>query len=584
MTSDPGNCGILRVQDLFAVLCQELQSSSTDVDTDNEKTTSFEGPIRTLLIHGPVELKRGWRRQKRHLFLFSDLLLVSNSKYRKNFKIKMKIPLSTIWMADCVDEVGGGDRRAKRSFMLGWPTLNFKASFSSPEQKDQWYSFLQRYISLAKEKDQPKSIPLKIVTKDIMNSACVSSITATNTDTTNDIINKSLPMLGITGSEKDYQMWVSLDKKEAPYPLTGHEHPYEIEMSHLRATELLPQGSRVSTSPSTFQGSFPLEQGFSSRETQVQFILKPRHPARSQHPKVSDQKTVRRRPSFINWAFLRGSGTPQDKLCKDSSTPSPRHLFGASLTDICENDNLPTALLDMIFFINQKGLLSEGIFRISASVQACRALKEKLNSEVKVDLDSESVFVVTSVLKDFLRNIQGSVFVANLYDKWLDVIDQGNEEERITAIQRLSDQLPRANLVLLRYLFGLLHNIEQHSSSNQMTAYNLAVCIAPSLLWPLTSGSPELGSQLTKEVSLVQFLIENCIRIFGEDITSLLEENSMSCENKEKTSAVTVDQPLESKMEEIIVIHEKAQLQDYDKVSCDIGPPSSPTSLQVTED
>lgn len=69
------------------------------------------------------------------------------------------------------------------------------------------------------------------------------------------------------------------------------------------------------------------------------------------------------------------------------------------------------------------------------------------------------------------------------------------------SVCRLLDQLPRANVLLLRYLFGLLHNIEQHSSSNQMTAFNLAVCIAPSILWPPTSSSPELENEFTKKVT-----------------------------------------------------------------------------------
>uniref|UniRef100_G1M349 Rho GTPase-activating protein 20 n=1 Tax=Ailuropoda melanoleuca TaxID=9646 RepID=G1M349_AILME len=173
----------------------------------------------------------------------------------------------------------------------------------------------------------------------------------------------------------------------------------------------------------------------------------------------------------------------------------------------------------MLCFINQKGPLTEGIFRKSANMKSCRVLKEKLNSGDKVNLDSESVLVVASVLKDFLRNIQGSIFLSDLYDKWLGVIDQGNEEEKIIAAQRLLAQLPRANFVLLRYLFGVLHNIEQHSSSNQMTTYNLSVCIAPSILCPPNSCSLELETT-----------------IFGEDITSLLGESSMSCDNSEKAA------------------------------------------------
>ncbi|DAA28935.1 TPA: T-cell activation Rho GTPase-activating protein-like [Bos taurus] len=137
------------------------------------------------------------------------------------------------------------------------------------------------------------------------------------------------------------------------------------------------------------------------------------------------------------------------------------------------------------------GSSTEGIFRKSASIKSCRALQKKLNCGDTVNLNEEPMLVISSVLKDFLRNIQGSIFSASLYDKWLDVIDQRNEDDKIKAIQRLLDQLPRANVVFLRYLFAVLRNIEQHSSSNQMTAYNLSVCITPSMLCLSNSGSSE---------------------------------------------------------------------------------------------
>ncbi|XP_060273481.1 rho GTPase-activating protein 20-like [Ovis aries] len=143
----------------------------------------------------------------------------------------------------------------------------------------------------------------------------------------------------------------------------------------------------------------------------------------------------------------------------------------------------------MLSFINQKGPFTEGIFRKPASIKSAIALKEKLNAGHKVNFDDEPILVVSSVLKDFLRNIQGSIFSARLYDKWLDVIDQGNEEEKITATQRLVDQLPKANVVFLRHLFGVLHNIEQHSSSSQMTAHDLSLYLTPSILCLLNSGS-----------------------------------------------------------------------------------------------
>ncbi|XP_045853360.1 rho GTPase-activating protein 20-like [Meles meles] len=547
------------------------KGSSVEVDTHSESTASSEAAAGSLLIiHSPVELKKGWRRQKRYLFLFSDRLLMSNTKYKKDFKIKNKIPLNTMWTANCMDKEGHANIHTERSFVIGWPSVNFVATFSSSELKEKWHSFLQRYINLAKEKNEPESIPLRIFTKNIKNCASSVIVTATKSDTVNDIINMSLRMLGITGSEKDYQLWVSSGKKAAPHPLIGHEHPYGIKMSHLPSTTLLPQTSEDSTSPSTAQESL-LELRFT--EVQGQFILKSRHPTQNEQERDSDQKKDQRH-SFRNWAFWRRPSTCNNNQCTATPSAKPGQLFGVTLTDVCDNDNLPFPILDMLCFINQQGPLTEGIFRKSANIKSCRILKEKLNSGDKMNLDDESVLVVASVLKDFLRNIPGSIFLSDLYDKWLGVIDQGNEEEKIAAAQRLLAQLPKANVVLLRYLFGVLYNIEQQSSSNQMTAYNLSVCIAPSILCPPNSCSLELEENVIKKVSLIQFLIENCLKIFGEDITSLLGENSVSCDNSEK-AAVTEEQPLESKPVSVIVIYKKAQLQNDTKTESCMDPPDS---------
>uniref|UniRef100_A0A8C0NC90 Rho-GAP domain-containing protein n=1 Tax=Canis lupus familiaris TaxID=9615 RepID=A0A8C0NC90_CANLF len=193
-------------------------------------------------------------------------------------------------------------------------------------------------------------------------------------------------------------------------------------------------------------------------------------------------------------------------------------------------------LQDMLSVINRKGPLLEGIFRKSTCINSCRNLKEKLNSGDRVNCYSKSVHVVACVLKDFLENIEGSLLSSKLYEKWLGVLNEVTEKEKINAAQRLLTQLPKANVVLLRYLFGVLYNIEQQSSSNQMTAYDLSVCIAPSILCPPNTCSLELEDNFIKKASLVQFLIENCLKIFGEDITSLLGENSKSCHNNEKAA------------------------------------------------
>ncbi|XP_057358504.1 rho GTPase-activating protein 20-like [Manis pentadactyla] len=135
-----------------------------------------------------------------------------------------------------------------------------------------WYSFLQRYTHLAKEKDQPKSISLDIFTEDIKKCTSPLTITVKTSDTVNDVINMSLQVLGVTGSEEDYQLWVTSEKEKTLHPLIGHEHPYGVKMSHLPAP-FVPQELQDAIFP---------------------FILKPRQLSRSQQGRDSCWKRFKK--------------------------------------------------------------------------------------------------------------------------------------------------------------------------------------------------------------------------------------------------------------------------------------------------
>uniref|UniRef100_A0A8C2SP55 Rho GTPase-activating protein 20 n=1 Tax=Coturnix japonica TaxID=93934 RepID=A0A8C2SP55_COTJA len=490
---------------------------------------SFMCHNRTFLLDGHVQLKTGLQTQERHLFLFTDLLVVAKSKSHSHFKLKCQARLCEMWTAFCTEEVCEGSTDPDRSFVLGWPTTNCVANFRSAEQKETWLSFLQSRIREEKEKDYPKSIPLKIIAKDVGTCAYSKTLNVTNVDTANDVILMALQQLGISGSEKDYKLWVISGREDAPYPLIGHEYPFGIKMSHIR--DAMPHGSKHCACPRQLQGYFLTEQ--LPQELQCQFVLKPSRLAESPPLHDLSQKSFKRKRSIINWAFWRGPGTHLDNAPLSSTSAAPGKLFGLLLTAICEDDNLPKPLLDMLSLLYQEGPSTEGIFRRSGSAKTCKELKEKLDSGAEVDLACESIFVTASLFKDFLRNIPGSILTSQLCDKWVSVMDQGNNEEKIKSIQRLIEQLPRANVVLLRYIFGVLHGIEMRSEENQMNAFNLAICIAPSLLWPPASSTPDIESEFTKKISsLVQFLTENCCKIFGEEINSLFGEILMTCKRE----------------------------------------------------
>uniref|UniRef100_A0A803VLS3 Rho GTPase-activating protein 20 n=1 Tax=Ficedula albicollis TaxID=59894 RepID=A0A803VLS3_FICAL len=498
---------------------------------------SFICHNRTFILDGHVQLKTSLQTQERHLFLFTDLLVVAKSKSHSHFKLKCQARLCEMWTAFCTEEVCEGSTDPDRSFVLGWPTTNCVANFSIKNLLV--LCFLFSRIREEKEKDNPKSIPLTIIAKDVGTCAYSKTLSVTNVDTANDVILMALQQLGINGSEKDYKLWVISGREHAPYPLIGHEYPFGIKMSHIR--DAMPHGSKHCACPRQLQGPFSPEQ--LPQELQCQFVLKPSQVAACQQLNDLSQKSFKRKRSIINWAFWRGPGSQLDNAPLSSTSAAPGKLFGLVLTTICEDDNLPKPLLDMLSLLYQEGPSTKGIFRRSGSAKTFKELKEKLDSGTEVDLARESIFVTASLFKDFLRNIPGSILSSQLCDKWISVLDQGNNEEKIKSIQRLIEHLPRANVVLLRYIFGVLHGIEMRSEENQMNAFNLAVCIAPSLLWPPVSSTPDIESEYIKKISsLVQFLIENCCRIFGDEITSLFGEILMTCKRENSSDVASLHQ------------------------------------------
>ncbi|CAL8370649.1 unnamed protein product [Arctogadus glacialis] len=92
---------------------------------------------------------------------------------------------------------------------------------------------------------------------------------------------------------------------------------------------------------------------------------------------------------------------------------------------------------------------------------------------------------------------------------------------------RLLKLLPGENLLLLRHVVAVLHCIQGNAHDNQMNAFNLSVCIAPSMLWAPRPNSPLDEGESTKKVcELVHFLIENCSDVMGSEVVSLLQSYS----------------------------------------------------------
>ncbi|KAK4315100.1 hypothetical protein Pmani_013662 [Petrolisthes manimaculis] len=87
-------------------------------------------PKRQFIMETPVTFTTGVQSQERHLFLFSDLLLVAKARSGGNFKLKEKVRVSEMWLSSCLDDVAEVAKSQDTSFVMGWPTTNVVASFS----------------------------------------------------------------------------------------------------------------------------------------------------------------------------------------------------------------------------------------------------------------------------------------------------------------------------------------------------------------------------------------------------------------------------------------------------------------------
>ncbi|XP_062857937.1 T cell activation RhoGTPase activating protein b [Trichomycterus rosablanca] len=191
-----------------------------------------------------------------------------------------------------------------------------------------------------------------------------------------------------------------------------------------------------------------------------------------------------------------------------------RLLFGQPLPP---DAIIPKPIADLLMLLWRKASGTEGVFRTACNSKNLNAVRDQLDSGAEVDMEALPVTLLVGLLKTFLRELPGSLLVSELFEEWIEAL---KATETLTELRRMVSKLPEANGVLLQRLLCLLHHIIQHSDKNRMDPYNMAICIGPTLLQP---AGPALDVSSVEKVNrLTQFLIENCIQIFGKQILKLL--------------------------------------------------------------
>uniref|UniRef100_A0A8C4QUB5 Rho-GAP domain-containing protein n=1 Tax=Eptatretus burgeri TaxID=7764 RepID=A0A8C4QUB5_EPTBU len=209
-----------------------------------------------------------------------------------------------------------------------------------------------------------------------------------------------------------YQLLVRSGREDGVFPLIGHENPYSIKMNHLReAVERLGEDTNVGRETFPIDGHFPVES--LPDNLQCHFLLK--------HRSNDDcsSKQLKRKRALMKWRFRRSPTKLEELVLPVVSPSTPGALFGVSLPILCPDDNPPLPIMSMLHILHREGPHTNGLFRKSANVRACRNLRERLLAGMEISWSEEQLHVIATVFKDFLRNIPGSLLCLELYEQWL---------------------------------------------------------------------------------------------------------------------------------------------------------------------
>ncbi|KAM3932275.1 T-cell activation Rho GTPase-activating protein [Leptodactylus fuscus] len=410
-----------------------------------------------LILHECIQLTQDFKTKERHLFLFSDMIIIAKLKSGTSFRLKHRVELSQMMVLSCDED--DEDTCAfhcspKNALIFIWPYNGCIASFRSCEVKELWLDTLVWQIREVGGIEGTTIPCAGLLMKVLTGCNASKALVANNMDT---LIERHTEV-----DAKKYQLLADMISEE------GICHVIESN---------------------------------------------------------------KKRKAVISWPFtFRRSST----LSESSSSPELKTtLFDQPLSIICEEDNLPKPILDILRILRIQGPQTEGIFRKAANERARKELKDDLNYGKNLDLKSKPVHLLAVVFKDFLRGIPNQLLSSELYNKWMCALEKPSLEEKIEEIKCAAEKLPKPNLILLQHLICVLHHISNASNINKMDSRNLAVCIAPTMLIAQFDKNLPLETQKElneKVTALVEFFIDHCSELFGDNVCQListLEEDSL---------------------------------------------------------
>ncbi|XP_054281560.1 rho GTPase-activating protein 44-like isoform X1 [Macrosteles quadrilineatus] len=154
----------------------------------------------------------------------------------------------------------------------------------------------------------------------------------------------------------------------------------------------------------------------------------------------------------------------------------------------------------------------EGLFRVAGGASKIKRMKLSLDANclsLETALEYRDPHVIASVLKSYLRQLPEPLMTYRLHDQWIAAAKAPNDT-RLQALWSVVQQLPTANLDNLRYLVKFLALLSQNQEVNKMTPQNIAIVVAPNLLWSPNDDGNNIGMNMNT-ASLHSIILDSLV-------------------------------------------------------------------------
>ncbi|KAM6218380.1 rho GTPase-activating protein 28 [Rhynchocyon petersi] len=209
---------------------------------------------------------------------------------------------------------------------------------------------------------------------------------------------------------------------------------------------------------------------------------------------VEDMKKVRRLSLIELTAFLDAFGIPLKRYKTEKVKGRDNGIFGVPLTVLLDNDRkkdpgvkVPLVLQKFFEKVEESGLESEGIFRLSGCTAKVKQYREELDTKFNADKfkwDKMCHREAAVMLKAFFRELPTSLFPVEYIPAFIMLMERGPHiKVQFQALHLMIMALPDANRDTAQALMTFFNKVIANESKNRMSMWNISTVMAPNLFF-----------------------------------------------------------------------------------------------------